>query len=63
MTRAAALAILHRLAAGLPSDMAGCARLMERIAEHDEAETLRAALAELGARALLEAVVPAEAAF
>jgi hypothetical protein len=55
MSRERALAILRRLARGLSADMAGSARLMERISQHDEAETLRSALAELGAQALLEA--------
>jgi len=50
-TPAAALAALRRLAHGLgPGDEA---RLLERAAAHDESEVLRAALAELGARALL----------
>jgi ABC-type phosphate transport system substrate-binding protein len=49
----AALAVLRRLAYGLGSG--DDARLLERASLHDEAEVLRAALAELGARALLAA--------
>ena len=58
MTRADASAVLHSLAVGLAPDLAGCARLLERVAGHEEAEALRAALTELGARALLDDGLP-----
>ncbi|HVO12172.1 MAG TPA: hypothetical protein VMX54_15635 [Vicinamibacteria bacterium] len=54
MTRPEALTTLRRLAAGLPADLAGQARLLERISNHDEAEQLRDALVELGASVLLD---------
>jgi hypothetical protein len=54
LTREAALLELRRLLIGLPADLAGCARLMERISASDHAELLRDVLVELGARALLE---------
>ena len=54
MTRTAALEALHRLAAGLPQDDAGVRRLLERASVLDDAEALRDALVELGAKALLE---------
>lgn len=54
MTREQALAELRRLAGGLPVDDSGTWRLLERISQHDAAEELRGALAELGARALLD---------
>ena len=49
MTRVEALAALRQLCHGLASDLAGCARLLERIAATDDAEALRDALVELGA--------------
>jgi hypothetical protein len=54
VTREQALAELRRLAGGLPVDDSGTWRLLERISQHDAAEELRGALAELGARALLD---------
>ena len=54
MTRERALEELRRLAGSLPADAAGCARLLERVSQSDEAETLRARLVELGAEALLD---------
>lgn len=54
MTRPEALATLRRLALGLPLDVSGIGRLLERIARHDEAEALRDALVELGAKSYLE---------
>ena len=54
MTHAEALATLRRLAGGLPADLAGCARLLERVANHDEAELLRDALVELGVHVVLD---------
>ena len=54
MTRERAIAELRRLAGGLQADQAGAARFMERISERDDAEDLRAALVEEGARAVLE---------
>jgi hypothetical protein len=54
MTRVEALKILSDLARGLAPDAACVHRLMERIAERDEATDLRAFLVELGARALLK---------
>ncbi len=53
MTRDGAVEVLRRLAVGLGPDLAGCARLLERISETDDAEALRDALVETGARALL----------
>ena len=55
MTRPEALALLRRLAVGLVPDQAGCARLLERVAASEDAEALRDALTEEGARAVLEA--------
>lgn len=55
MTRADALSTLRRMAHGLAADLAGCARLLERVAADEEAEALRDALVELGAHELLEA--------
>lgn len=54
MTRLEAQQALRRLAAGLPADLAGVARLRERVAQHDEREALQDALAERGARAMLD---------
>jgi hypothetical protein len=54
MTRPEGVATLRRLAGGLAPDMAGCARLLERIAQSDAPEFLRDLLIEGGARALLE---------
>lgn len=54
MTRGEALAVVYRLAVGLPADLAGAERLLERVAGHEEAEALRAALTELGAKVVLE---------
>lgn len=54
MTREAAAVALAGLTRGLSADLAGERRLLERVSELDEAEALRAALVELGARALLE---------
>jgi hypothetical protein len=54
MSRAEALETLRGMAHGLPCDMSGCARLLERVAQTDEAEALRAALTEVGARTLLD---------
>jgi hypothetical protein len=51
MTREAALAELRRLAHGL--DLGEESRLLERASSHDECETLRSALVELGASVLL----------
>lgn len=60
MTRTEALALVARLAHGLSPDMAGVARLLERISEHDEAEMLRAVLTERGAEALIDSMSPAD---
>lgn len=54
MTHADAVAVLRSLALGLAPDMAGCDRLLERVAAHPDAEALRDALTELGAQALLD---------
>jgi hypothetical protein len=54
VTRPEALVLLRSLTLGLDPDLAGVARLMERISARDEAELLRDALTELGARALLD---------
>lgn len=53
MTRSEADAVLARLAVALPPDEAGAGRLLERISVEADAETLRAALMERGAVALL----------
>lgn len=55
MDRASAEAALRKLAIGLAPDLAGCARLLERISAHENPEALRDALTEQGVRALLEA--------
>jgi hypothetical protein len=55
MTQPEARAQLRRLAVGLATDLAGCSRLLERVAASEDAEALRDALIEEGARALLEA--------
>ncbi len=57
LTRDEAVRALKRLAAGLRADASGASVLRERIAQHDEREALQDALAELGARALLEGVL------
>ncbi len=57
MTRSEALDAVRKLAAGLTPDLAGCARLLARVANHDDAEALRDVLTEAGARALLEGSV------
>jgi len=54
VTRQDALQALRRLAVGLAPDLAGCARLLERVSVHEDAEALRDALTELGAEALLD---------
>jgi len=54
MTRGEALAVLRRLSAGLHPDLEGVRRLLERASVHAEAEVLRDALTEEGARALLD---------
>lgn len=54
MTKTQALDTVRALAAGLAPTLAGCSRLLERIAGHDEAEALRAALTELGAKVVLD---------
>lgn len=54
MTRLEALDQLRKLAHGLRPDLAGSARLLERIAAHEDAEELRAALVECGARLVLD---------
>jgi len=54
MTRPEALTTLQRLAAGLSPDLAGQARLLERVSNEADAEALRDALVELGARLLLD---------
>jgi hypothetical protein len=55
VTGAEALAVLRQLAAGVDQGEAeaGARRLLERIAARDDAAELRAALVELGARALV----------
>ena len=58
MTRGDARVALRRLAHGLDPDLAGRARLLERIAGSDDAELLRDALVELGARELLDEEAP-----
>ena len=55
MTREQALTAVRRLALGLEANQAGVARLLERVSQHHAAETLRDALTELGAEALLDA--------
>jgi hypothetical protein len=45
--------VLARLSTGLPDDLAGQRRLLERGASHDDAEMLRAVIVELGAAAVL----------
>lgn len=54
MTRDRALAELRRLAHGLQPDLAGVARLLERISQADDPEELRGLLTERGAEALLD---------
>jgi hypothetical protein len=54
VTRTDALDLLRRLAVGLTPDVAGCSRLLERIAGQEDAEALRDALVELGAEELLD---------
>lgn len=54
MTRPEALEELIRLAHGLLPDEVGVRRLLERVAAGDDPELLRAALAEEGARRVLE---------
>ena len=54
MTREDALQALQRLAVGLEPDLAGCARLLERVSVHEEAEVLRDVLVELGVRVVLD---------
>ena len=54
MTRDQALALLRSLSHGLGPDLEGTRRLLERVSVHADAETLRDALTELGAKALLE---------
>jgi hypothetical protein len=54
VTRGQAEETLKTLALGLAPDVAGHARLMERISVHTDAELLRDLLTEEGARALLE---------
>jgi hypothetical protein len=54
MTRASALATLRTLAIGLPADVEGVRRFLERISARDDAELLRDLLVEEGARALLD---------
>jgi hypothetical protein len=53
LARARALATLHALARGLPPGPDGAGRLLERVAATDEPESLRAALVELGALAVV----------
>ncbi len=60
MTRSEALDAVRKLAGGLPPDLAGCARLLERISNHDDAEALRDVLTEARARALLDGSVEAK---
>ena len=54
MTRADALELVARLALGLPADIDGVRRLLERVAQRDDAELLRDVLTEQGARSVLE---------
>jgi hypothetical protein len=54
MTREGAQRLLRSLAGGLPSNLEGERRLLERIAVRHDAEELRDALTERGARAVLE---------
>jgi hypothetical protein len=56
VTREQALTAIRAQAIGLEPDLAGCARLLERLSVHAESECLRDALTELGARALLESI-------
>lgn len=60
MTRPEALDAVRRLAHWLPpGDVeATVARLMERVASTEDAELLRDALTEMGARALLRETTP-----
>ena len=54
MNRQEAVTALQRLAVGLEPDVAGEARLLERVSSSHDPEALRDALVELGAEALLE---------
>jgi hypothetical protein len=54
MTRDEALGVVRRPTAGLAPDQAGCSRLLERIAGHDDAEALRDALVLVGAERVLD---------
>jgi hypothetical protein len=58
MTRDQALTTAQRLGADLAPDQAGVSRLLERIAQRDDAEMVRAALIERGAAAVLAVPVP-----
>jgi hypothetical protein len=49
-----AVGTLEELAIGLDADEAGMRRFAERVAAHHESATLRDALAEVGARMLLD---------
>jgi hypothetical protein len=55
VTRDEAMAVILGLTAGLGADDGGVRRLLERIATNADAETLRDALVEAGARSVLEA--------
>lgn len=54
MTQPEALALVRALAHGLGPDAAGCARLLERVSTSEQAEELRAALVEAGAKVVLD---------
>lgn len=54
MSRSLALSALRALAAGLPADLSGETRMLERVAGHDDAEALRSMLVEIGVRHLLD---------
>jgi hypothetical protein len=54
MNRALALACARRLCHGLETTDVSAHRLLERISSDADAEALRAALVDLGARQLLE---------
>jgi hypothetical protein len=58
MTRSDAARELHALTVGLTPDAAGVERLLERVAQGDKPEELRAALTEMGAERLLYEAQP-----
>jgi hypothetical protein len=55
MSRPEAVAALQKMTRGLSPNMSGMAKLLERIARHEEAQVLRFLLIEEGAKSLLTA--------